>query len=76
MCLFQLGEPAKEPVIVRVADQRVVEDVVLKIVLSRFVGAARAISFSAARGSLGVGIGFELWTVVQREFVHVTKNLA
>ena len=32
MGLFQLGEPAKEPVIVRVTDQRVVEDVILEIV--------------------------------------------
>src|SRR5437016_7471794 len=33
MRLFQIGEPAKEPVIVGVADHRVVEDVVLEIVL-------------------------------------------
>jgi hypothetical protein len=32
MRLFEVGEPAKEPVIVRVTDQRVVENVVLKIV--------------------------------------------
>ena len=32
MGLFQLGEPAKEPVIVCVTDKRVVEDVILEIV--------------------------------------------
>ena len=31
MRLFELDEPAKDPVIVRVSDQRVVEDVVLEI---------------------------------------------
>jgi hypothetical protein len=33
MGLFQLDEPAKKPVIVRIANQRIVEDVVLIVVL-------------------------------------------
>jgi hypothetical protein len=32
MCLFEVDEPAKEPVIVRVTDQRFVENVILEVV--------------------------------------------
>jgi hypothetical protein len=58
MCLFQLGEPAKEPVIVRVTDQRVVEDVVLEIVFLDLLAQLEDLFLCCGAGLSRHGIGW------------------
>src|SRR6266699_3080537 len=58
MCLFQIGEPAKEPIIVRVADQRVVEDVVLEIVFLDLLAQLEDFFLCGTAGLSRYGIGW------------------
>src|SRR6266436_4843101 len=69
--LFELDQAAKEPVIVRVTDQRVVENVVLEIMFLDLLTKLQDLFCCGGAGFSRHGLGWD--SVMQRESLRVKK---
>ena len=72
MFLFQFGEPAKEPIIFRVADQRIVQDVILVVVFLDLPPQLQDLFFRRWGVLSGMGLAL-VGDIVQREFLIKRK---
>jgi hypothetical protein len=54
---FELDEPAEKPIVLRIADERVVEDVVMEIMFFDLLTKLRISRLTAARDSLDMASG-------------------